>query len=1094
MKRLFRSILLHSASLFAFGLPSVLAAQGGAVAGRVLDLRTGLPVASAEVALADGSLATLTLQDGTYTLAPVAPGPTTLRVRRVGYLSAEGAVTAPVAGNTSVLDFAIRRDALDLDARIQHAIPAGSRRRELGFAVATVHVANAAEDAGFSNWQDLLTARVPGLRFSRLSGNLGTGSPLTLRSGASFSLGRTQPLIYIDGVRVNSDPNTGPVIGSGRNVNALDDIAPDDVESVEVLRGPAATSLYGTDAAAGIIHIVTKRGTLGSPRFTATMTRGANYLADPAGRLGTMWACPYDNSPVSSGANEIYAGVAGVPTGSDATLCNEAGELFSYNMYEETNRYVRDGYFPWPTPTLYQDGLAQSVDLEVRGGTKTVRYFLSSSYEDEAGYVHYNTNEAMRLRGNLGIDLREGLSLDLATAYSNGFTRFGSPVTGDGGEWQDMVWSNGTWLSENIPFGSQVTQTNGLVRTIGDPRLGGFQEKLPSDIPENESTREYNRFTGSLTMRHQTPEFRVAGVRASVTQRATAGIDKGWDINANVFPVENGIVPAHLVQYFPVNYRWREAYPENLEGTAAYERPITTNINVDYSATADIALNDAWSATTSFGAQYSKQELDFFQNAGAGFTTASSRTINQIRQTNILTGYSVVGSKSLGGYVRQQVGFRDRAFLVASLRVDDNSTFGDLVGSQTFPGLSGSWVVSEEPFWPLAAVGSFRVRSAWGKAGRQPSPLSNESIFTTSTALGDLQVIRPATFGNPYITPEVTSEFEIGFDLSAWDDRVAGTFTRFWRTTEGAILEVDSPTSIGFPGTGSENLGRIGGWGWEATVSAQVYSGGWVSADVEIGTDHVDNEIQDLQGYLAPPALGLGLPYPNEVNDDLVVEAQWDAAGPATNAFGQRVSATCDGGVSLAPDPNAPNAARYGRTAGGTAVPCPAIPNRWVNMGPAFASHTVTVAPRLRFLHDRLHVFALAEGQYGRWREANDREWSHNYYNTKVARLQDDPQWVYAAAVGDDTARSAYDAAFWRLREIGARFTLPESWIGLAGAERAVVSLSARNAWILWQAQKRIHGAVISDPEFGTATLDGDANLYETPAMSQVNLTLRVTF
>ncbi len=163
-------------------------------------------------------------------------------------------------------------------------------------------------------------------------------------------------------------------------------------------------------------------------------------------------------------------------------------------------------------------------------------------------------------------------------------------------------------------------------------------------------------------------------------------------------------------------------------------------------------------------------------------------------------------------------------------------------------------------------------------------------------------------------------------------------------------------------------------------------------------------------------------------------------------------------------------------------------------MGPAFATHTVTVAPRLRFLDDRLQVFALAEGQYGRWREANDREFSHFYGNTKVSRLQDDPTWVHGSVLGDDTVRSAYDAAFWRLREIGARYTLPESWTGLAGAARAVLSLLARNAWILWQAQKRIYGAVISDPEFGSASLDGDANFYETPAMSNVNLTLSVTF
>jgi hypothetical protein len=154
----------------------------------------------------------------------------------------------------------------------------------------------------------------------------------------------------------------------------------------------------------------------------------------------------------------------------------------------------------------------------------------------------------------------------------------------------------------------------------------------------------------------------------------------------------------------------------------------------------------------------------------------------------------------------------------------------------------------------------------------------------------------------------------------------------------------------------------------------------------------------------------------------------------------------------------------------------------------------VSVAPRLRFLDDRLQVFALAEGQYGRWSDATDKEWSHAYQNSSASRLQDDPAWVYGWVVGDDTRRNLFDAAFWRVREIGARYTLPAAWVGRTGAERASVSLSARNPWIIWQAQKRLGGAVITDPELGTPTLDGNRSFYETPSGASVSLTLRVTF
>jgi hypothetical protein len=256
----------------------------------------------------------------------------------------------------------------------------------------------------------------------------------------------------------------------------------------------------------------------------------------------------------------------------------------------------------------------------------------------------------------------------------------------------------------------------------------------------------------------------------------------------------------------------------------------------------------------------------------------------------------------------------------------------------------------------------------------------------------------------------------------------------------------------------------------------------------------VDNEIVDLGSYAGPPSIALGAPYPNQLNDDLVLGAELDPTGPVTSAFLQRISATCDRGVSLAPDPAAPDAAKYARVPGGAGVPCQTIPNQNLIMGPAFATHTFSVAPRLGLFDDRLQLFAVAEGQYGRLREANDKESRHVLMNSKIARLQNDPVWVYGFQVGDDTKRSLYDADFWKLREAGVRLTLPDYAVRAVGAERASVSLSARNLWTIWQAQSHIYGVPITDPEFGSPSLDGDNNLYESPPLTNVSVTLRVTF
>ena len=184
-----------------------------------------------------------------------------------------------------------------LDEIVATGLPHATARRAVGNAVTTVPVGDVVQAVAITTFQDLLSARVPGLRFARLSGNLGTGSPLTLRGAGSFDLARTQPLVYVDGIRVNADVAAGPPVGYGRSVNVLDDFGPEEIERVEIIHGAAAGTLYGSDAASGIIQIITRRGRQGPPEFTASIRQGVNFLPNPAGRLGTQWTCPTDPSP-----------------------------------------------------------------------------------------------------------------------------------------------------------------------------------------------------------------------------------------------------------------------------------------------------------------------------------------------------------------------------------------------------------------------------------------------------------------------------------------------------------------------------------------------------------------------------------------------------------------------------------------------------------------------------------------------------------------------------------------------------------------------------------------------------------------------------
>jgi TonB-dependent SusC/RagA subfamily outer membrane receptor len=713
LTRLGISRILGGFALITILWATGLAAQTGSIAGRVQDAQSGQPLPAAQVFIGDLDIGVLSQQNGSYLLLNVPVGTHAVTVQRIGYSETQRTATV-VAGETVILDFRITEQALQLDEIIITGTPGGTQRRAIGNTVTSVGVSDVVQDVAITNMQDLLSARTPGLRFNVLDGNVGTGAPISLRGVGSFAESRNQPLLYVDGVRVNNQATAGPAIADGRQVSVLDDFNPEDIESIEIIKGPAAASLYGTEASAGVIQIITKKGREGSPQFNVSIRQGVNYVADPAGKLGQLWTCP----------------ARPAPGGGAAGPCQTQAELVPYNMYDEGNQYIRDGYFEWPTENLFQNGHSQGYNLDVRGGTQGVNYFVSAGYDRDEGFVWFNHDETFRLRGNLGIVFNEQFSLDVSTGYVDGFTRFEAATPGDGGIWQDLLWSNGYYLDRVNNFGSTPNCT--ITGCGPDTRLGGFQEHLPIDVAENEATRDYSRFTGSATLNFRTGSFDLGGMNASLTQRAVIGIDKGWDENRIMHPLEDGLVPQSVADYCVrmgrpaacVPTSWGSVYSETANGEMQYERPITTNLSFDYALTANLSVNEAWGFATSFGAQYYIAEENFFANHGTGFASPLSTTVNQLSAQQTSIEYRLVENKSLGFYVQEEISWNDRLFLTGALRFDDNSTFGVDAPAQKYPKLSGAWVVSEESFWGVDAINSLRLRGAWGKAGRQPSSTS----------------------------------------------------------------------------------------------------------------------------------------------------------------------------------------------------------------------------------------------------------------------------------------------------------------------------------------------------------------------------------
>jgi TonB-linked SusC/RagA family outer membrane protein len=424
--------------LLLCGLAGPAAAQRGTLGGIVVEEASQRPIVGAQVLLVGTTRGTVTDANGRFRLElESAATDVPLRVVMLGYRTVN--VNARM-GDTN-LRIALTETAIEFDAVVVTGTAGGTRKRALGNDVSQVSVSKVMDKAPVSDVQQLLGPRVAGLVIMAGSGNVGTGTATRIRGVSSLSLSN-EPLIYIDGVRMNNDPSSGPNIRQGRQVNRLNDINPEDIESIEVIKGPAAATLYGTEASRGVIQIITKKGASGKATIDFVVQQGANWIANLE-----------DKVPVVYGRNA-------------------ARELVSVNLLEQEKLAGRNPF---------QNGHIQSYSASLRGGTDQIRYYVSADWDNSEGVVSYNWQKKLNTRGSLNLLLSEKVDASANVAFISGKTRFAQAASG-WGVWDQFVW------------GSPLT-----VNT----RTRGFLRATPEVVAEIEAFSDIDRFTGGFQLNHR---------------------------------------------------------------------------------------------------------------------------------------------------------------------------------------------------------------------------------------------------------------------------------------------------------------------------------------------------------------------------------------------------------------------------------------------------------------------------------------------------------------------------------------------------------------------------------------------------------------
>ena len=385
---------LIASGLLAGALPALAAAQGtgsGIITGRVVGTQQQ-PIAAAQVYIVSTQNGSRSDDEGRYRIVNVAPGTYLVRATRIGYEAAAQTITV-AAGQSATLDFTMTTASVTLDAVVTTATGEQQRKRETGNSVATIDVADIPR-AATPNMASLLSARAPGVQVIQAGGTTGTSQRVRIRGANSVNL-NNEPLLIIDGVRVdNGNALTSFSIGvGGQTTSRLNDVNFEDIENLEILKGPAASALYGTAAANGVIQITTKRGRAGATRWTTYAEQGT--LTDP-----TNYPYNYGNF------NRQYSGVTCFLA--DQYVPNPLGGCSADSIAK---------FSPLKADNPFRTGYHQRYGASAGGGTDAIQYFLSADFEQENGIYRNNGLQQLNLRSNVNTSLRPDLNTGVTIGY-----------------------------------------------------------------------------------------------------------------------------------------------------------------------------------------------------------------------------------------------------------------------------------------------------------------------------------------------------------------------------------------------------------------------------------------------------------------------------------------------------------------------------------------------------------------------------------------------------------------------------------------------------------------------------------------------------
>jgi TonB-linked SusC/RagA family outer membrane protein len=810
---------------FAFivlaALPSLAqSAKTTLVRGQVIDAGDKLPIPGSTVVEQDAENRTvsgaITDSDGNFALHVKNPN-NKLFVSTMGYVSK----TIPIDGRQTI-KILLKSSIESLNEVVVNAqkkVESGLLNiadRDRTTSSVTIKASDL-ENTQAASIDEALQGRVAGVDITATSGDPGAGMQIRIRGTSSIS-GSSNPLIVVDGMpyetSIPADFNFGTADEQG--YAALINIAPSDIESITILKDAAATAVWGSRAASGVLLINTKRGAVGAPKvsytFTGTSSRRPNTIPMLSG------------DQYSQLIPEEFMNRNGVPlnTLNIKEFQYDPQDVYNYKNYSNNTNWV---------DAITQTGITGEHNLSLQGGGEKARYFSSVGYYNSRGVTIGTGFERINARLNLDYVVSDRIRFKTDIAYTNSTT-------------------------QRSYVDSFSTSDKDLLRTIA-------YGKMP-----NMSIYEYDNF-GVLTPNYFSPAQNIQGSYPSTYNPvAIAEYANNEQAQQRIVPHFNlvvDLIPKKLVATFDLQFDFNNTKAKSFLPQNATGRPITETV-VNRASDADV---DAASVVTKTNFVYTPEigknqtlmailslnSNDYRYESHQVFTSNTASSLltdpsNSSRSLNLYTNASQ--SRSVGALLNAQYGLLDRYIINVGLRGDGNSKFGPSNRYGLFPSASARWRLSGEPFMKsLDFLDDLSFRVSYGKSGNAPRyDYRYFNIYgNTGTEYLGLSGVYPQNIELSNLKWETLTGKNLGLNLQMFKKRVSLDIDIYQNTTKDLFFQNLDITTISGYSKVDQNVGTMDNQGWEVALNTTpIKSKNW-KVDFNFNISSNENVIREISEY-----------------------------------------------------------------------------------------------------------------------------------------------------------------------------------------------------------------------------------------------------